>query len=56
MRCWLAGGQEFTGRLVEVDAERLVLERDGERIEVPRAGQVTKARLDVEVPWAARRI
>jgi ribosome maturation factor RimP len=50
VRCWLAGGQEFHGRLAEVGTERLVLECDGERQELPRAS-VTKARLDVEVPW-----
>jgi ribosome maturation factor RimP len=50
VRCWLAGGQEHTGRLMEVAPERLVLDHDGERVELPR-GVVTKARLDVDVPW-----
>jgi ribosome maturation factor RimP len=50
VRCWLAGGQEHSGRLMEVAPERLVLDHDGERVELPR-GVVTKARLDVDVPW-----
>src|SRR5213594_4913532 len=50
VRCWLAGGEEVRGRLTEVTAERLVLDREGERVEVGRAG-VTKARLEAEVPW-----
>lgn len=50
VRCWLAGGQEFRGTLAEVAAERLVLDRDGERLELPRDA-VTKARLDADVPW-----
>jgi ribosome maturation factor RimP len=53
VRCWLAGGTELGGRLAEVDAERLALEQNGERIEVPRA-QITKARLEAEVPWPRR--
>lgn len=54
VRCWIAGGQEFQGRLAEVAPDCLVLEdRDGRRLEVPRAA-VTKARLDVEVPWSRR--
>ena len=53
VRCWIAGGQEFAGRLAEVRADRLVLERAGQSIEVPRAA-LTKARLDVEVSWARR--
>jgi hypothetical protein len=36
--------------LTEVAPERLVLDRDGERVELPR-DVVTKARLDVTVPW-----
>jgi ribosome maturation factor RimP len=48
--CWLAGGREVRGRLVAVEPDRLVLEHDGERVELPRAG-VTKARLEAEVPW-----
>jgi len=50
VRCWLAGGAEFNGRLTEVTAERLVLERNGQRTELGRA-EVTKARLEAEVPW-----
>ncbi len=50
VRCWLAGGAEFQGRLVEVTPERLVLDRDGKRTELGRA-EVTKARLEAEVPW-----
>ena len=53
VRCWLAGGTEFWGRLTEVGAERLTLEQNGERIEVERA-QITKARLEAEVPWPRR--
>lgn len=53
VRCWLAGGQEFEGRLTEVEADRLALDHDGERIELPRAS-ITKARLDAEVPWPRR--
>jgi ribosome maturation factor RimP len=51
--CWLAGGAEVRGRLVEVADERLVLEEGGERVEVPRAA-VTKARLEADVPWPRR--
>ncbi|OLA95709.1 MAG: hypothetical protein AUH20_05510 [Candidatus Rokubacteria bacterium 13_2_20CM_69_15_2] len=51
--CWLAGGREVRGRLVAVEPDRLVLEHDGERVELPRAG-VTKARLEAEVPWPRR--
>jgi ribosome maturation factor RimP len=50
VRCWLAGGEEHVGTLTEVAPERLVLDRDGERVELPR-DVVTKARLDVTVPW-----
>ena len=50
VRCWLAGGAEHHGTLTEVAPERLVLDRDGERVELPRE-VVTKARLDVSVPW-----
>ena len=53
VRCWIAGGQEFVGRLAEVGDEQLILERAGERFEVSRAA-LTKARLDVEVPWSRR--
>lgn len=50
VRCWLAGGAEHSGRLTEVAPERLVLDRDGQRVELPR-DVVTKARLDTTVPW-----
>jgi ribosome maturation factor RimP len=50
VRCWLAGGAEYHGRLTEVAPERLVLEQNGHRTELGRA-QVTKARLEAEVPW-----
>jgi ribosome maturation factor RimP len=53
VRCWLAGGQELEGRLTEVQTERLTLDQDGQRIDVPRAS-ITKARLDAEVPWPRR--
>jgi ribosome maturation factor RimP len=53
VRCWLAGGRELRGRLTEVTPERLVLEHEGERTEVPRA-DVTKARLEADVPWPRR--
>jgi ribosome maturation factor RimP len=50
IRCWFAGGSETRGRLTEVTPDRLVLDKNGERIEVVRA-TVTKARLEAEVPW-----
>ena len=50
VRCWLAGGEEVRGRLAAVEPDRLVLERDGGRVELPR-GALTKARLEAEVPW-----
>jgi ribosome maturation factor RimP len=53
VRCWLAGGEEVRGRLADVGSDRLVLEQDGRRIELVRAN-VTKARLDAEVPWPRR--
>ncbi len=53
VRCWLAGGEEHHGRLVDVADSVLTLDRDGTRVELPR-GRVTKARLDVEVPWPRR--
>jgi ribosome maturation factor RimP len=53
VRCWLAGGEEHHGRLVDVADGVLTLDRDGARVELPR-GRVTKARLDVEVPWPRR--
>ncbi|MGH7342346.1 MAG: ribosome maturation factor RimP, partial [Candidatus Rokuibacteriota bacterium] len=53
VRCWLAGGQEVRGRLIEVGDERLTLERNGEHVPVERA-VITKAHLDAEVPWPRR--
>lgn len=53
VRCWVAGGQETRGVLVNVDADRLVVEAESGRVELPRAS-VTKARLDAEVPWPKR--
>jgi ribosome maturation factor RimP len=53
VRCWLAGGEEHRGRLVDVDDARLTLEDGGGQVELPRA-RVTKARLDIEVPWPRR--
>jgi ribosome maturation factor RimP len=53
VRCWLAGGEEHQGRLVDVDEARLTLDDGGQRVELPR-DRVTKARLDGEVPWPRR--
>lgn len=53
VRCWLAGGEEVRGRLVEVAPDRLTLDRDGARAELARAS-VTKVRLEAEVPWPRR--
>jgi len=53
VQCWVAGGQEFRGRLVDVDAARLTLDHDGERVEVERR-RITKAKLEAEVPWPRR--
>jgi ribosome maturation factor RimP len=53
VQCWVAGGEEFRGRLVDVDAARLTLERDGERLDLSRE-RVTKAKLEAEVPWPRR--
>jgi ribosome maturation factor RimP len=50
VRCWLAGGAEVRGRLTAVTADRLVLDHGGEQVELERA-DVTKARLEAEVPW-----
>ena len=50
VRCSLADGGALSGRLTEVDADRIVLELpDGPR-DVPRA-EVRRARLEAEVPW-----
>jgi ribosome maturation factor RimP len=53
VRCWTTGGGEVRGRLADVTEAHLVVDRDGERVEVPRA-DVTKARLDADVPWPRR--
>jgi ribosome maturation factor RimP len=53
VRCWLAGGEEVGGTLAGVDGGQLVLERDGQRMDLDRAS-VTKVRLDAEVPWPRR--
>ena len=53
VRRWLSGGEEHQGRLVGVDDGVLTLEHEGAREELPRA-RVTKARLDIEVPWQRR--
>lgn len=53
VRCWLADGREVRGLLRAADAERLVVEEDGAAVEIPR-GELTKARLEPEVPWARR--
>jgi ribosome maturation factor RimP len=54
VRCWLAGGEEWRGRLTGVEADRLVLEEeDGGRRELERS-RVTKARLEADVPWPRR--
>lgn len=51
--CWLAGGEELRGRLSVTDADRVVLDRDGGRVEVERK-RITKMRLDADVPWPRR--
>jgi hypothetical protein len=38
---------------VDVDAARLTLDHEGERVEVARE-RVTKAKLEAEVPWPRR--
>ncbi len=53
VQVWLAGGEEVRGRLLDVDPTRVVLDREGEQVELPRGG-VTKARLDADVPWPRR--
>jgi ribosome maturation factor RimP len=53
VQCWVAGGEEFRGRLVDVDAAHLTLEREGERVALSRE-RVTKAKLEPEVPWPRR--
>jgi ribosome maturation factor RimP len=51
--CWLAGGRQVRGRLIEVGADRLILDGDDGPVELARA-EVTKARLEAEVPWPRR--
>ncbi len=51
--CWLVGGEEVRGRLVAVTLENLALEREGVRADLERAN-VTKVRLEAEVPWPRR--
>jgi len=54
VRCWLTGGQEVRGRLLGIDGGQVVLEQDdGTGAKLDRAS-ITKARLDVEVPWSKR--
>jgi len=53
VRCWVEGMGEVHGRLAEVGAERLVIEREGRRVEVLRAS-VTRARLDAAGTWPRR--
>ncbi len=54
VRCWLAGGQEVRGRLLGIDGGFLVLEQEGgEQVKLDKAS-ITKARLDVDVPWSKR--
>ena len=54
VRCWfrepLQGRTEVRGRLLDVAADRLTIQTDADRVEVPRHVQ-SKARLDAEVPW-----
>ncbi|PYN10433.1 MAG: hypothetical protein DME06_14140 [Candidatus Rokuibacteriota bacterium] len=54
MRCWfrepLQGRTEVRGRLLDVAADRLTIQTEGDRVEVPRE-VLSKARLDAEVPW-----
>jgi ribosome maturation factor RimP len=51
--CWQDGGEKTNGRLREVLDDRLVLEREGQRVELLRA-KVTKARLEADLPWPRR--
>jgi ribosome maturation factor RimP len=53
VRCWLSDGREVRGRLSEVGADRLVLDGEGGAVELQRA-EVTKARLEADVPWPRR--
>jgi ribosome maturation factor RimP len=53
VRCWLAGGEEVRGRLVGIDDDQVVIERDGAEVRLTRAS-ITKAKLDADVPWDKR--
>jgi ribosome maturation factor RimP len=50
VRCVLGDGREVLGRLVAATEAGLVVEGNGERLELPR-GEIAKARLEAEVPW-----
>jgi ribosome maturation factor RimP len=54
VRCWfrepLQGRTEVRGRLLDVAADRLTIQTEADRVEVPRH-VLSKARLDAEVPW-----
>jgi ribosome maturation factor RimP len=54
VRCWLAGGEEVRGRLVGLDGGQVVLEPDGGGEVTLERASITKARLDVDVPWSKR--
>jgi len=51
--CWIAGGEKFTGWLIEARPDTLVLDSDGRRVELQR-GLVTKSRLEPELQWPRR--
>jgi ribosome maturation factor RimP len=53
VKCWLRDGREMHGRLIEVSTERLVLDGEDGPVELRRA-EVTKARLEADVPWPRR--
>jgi ribosome maturation factor RimP len=53
VQCWLAGGEEVRGRLLGIDGGFLVLEHEGRETKLDRAS-ITKAKLDVDVPWEKR--
>jgi ribosome maturation factor RimP len=48
-----AAGKRVRCRLVGVDDDQVVLERDGAEVRLTRAS-ITKAKLDVDVPWEKR--
>ena len=50
LRCRLADGRELRGRLLDVIEERIVIDTDEGRVDVPRTN-VVKARLEAELPW-----